>query len=147
MARKTASPDDPPEMTKAQRKKGAMEYFDDTPVAIPVRFTRQQTLTEQIRNLIRSEAIRAEALEAGFESFEDADDFDVGDDYDPRSPHELSLDQELESYGDYRDQGWAEIQARNAQKGAREEEEGIRGGGESSDGSEKRALPDGGGSS
>lgn len=73
------------------------EVLDNTPVAIPVRFQRVDSLTEQIRRVIREEASRrAEA--AGFETFEEADDFYIEDDYDPRSPHELSLEQELEGW-------------------------------------------------
>lgn len=74
------------------------EMLDDTPVCLPVRLKRTDALTEQIRRVIREEASRR-ASDAGFESFEEADDFEIEDDYDPRSPHELSLDQELEGYG------------------------------------------------
>lgn len=78
------------------------EILDDTPVAIPARLSRAETLTEQVRRLIREEASRA-AQAAGFETFEEADDFEIEDDYDPRSPHELTLEQELEGYGDTAD--------------------------------------------
>jgi hypothetical protein len=75
------------------------EVLDDTPVAIPVRFQRPENLTDQIRRVIRQEMSRVADF-AGMETFEEADDFNVPDDeYDPRSPHELSLDQELEGYG------------------------------------------------
>lgn len=75
------------------------EILDDTPVAIPLRFKRPETLTEQIRRIIRDEASRA-AAHAGYETFAEADDFEVeDDDYNPRSPHELSIEQELEGYG------------------------------------------------
>lgn len=80
------------------------EILSQERLAVPVRFKRSQTLTEQIRAVIRSEALASEAQAMGFETFEEADDFDVGDDYDPRSQYELSLDQELEGYGE-RDEG------------------------------------------
>lgn len=70
------------------------EVLDDTPVAIPVRFRRTDNLTERVKEIIRTQASIA-AQSAGFETFEEADDFYVGDDYDPRSPHELSQEQEL----------------------------------------------------
>jgi hypothetical protein len=64
------------------------EIPDPTPMAPPVGYKRQPTLVEQIRNMIRSEKLAAEAQSAGFETFEEADDFDVEDDYDPHSPFE-----------------------------------------------------------
>lgn len=69
------------------------EILDDTPVAIPVRLTRPPTLTEQMRQVIRGELSRAAAAE-GYETFEEADDFDVDDDFDPQSPWEMNFDQE-----------------------------------------------------
>ena len=64
------------------------ELMDPTPVAPPIGYRKSPSITEQIRNMIRSERLREEAEEQGYESFEDADDFDVGDDYDPKSPYE-----------------------------------------------------------
>lgn len=64
------------------------EILDPTPVAPPVGFVRQPSLAEQIRQMVRSEKLALEAEAAGFETFEEADDFNVGDDYDPRSPFE-----------------------------------------------------------
>lgn len=69
------------------------EVLDDTPVSRPVRFSPPPTLQEQIKRFVRVELSR-QAEEQGEETFEDADDFDVGDDYDPKSPWELSADQE-----------------------------------------------------
>lgn len=71
------------------------EIVDQTPVEVPAGLRRPETLTEKVRRMI-VEQTRVIAETQGRESFEEADDFDVGDDYDPRSPHELSLDQELE---------------------------------------------------
>lgn len=68
------------------------EVLDDTPVALPVRFQRAETLVEQVRRLVRGELSGAATL-AGWESFDEADDFNVGDDYEPSSPHELDDDQ------------------------------------------------------
>lgn len=71
------------------------EVLDPTPVAVPVHFKRPPTLQEQIRSMVRSEELRRAASSQGMETFEEADDFAVGDDYDPRSPHELVFDPEL----------------------------------------------------
>jgi len=69
------------------------EVLDDTPVSIPLRWSRPPSRLDEIRAHLK--IISREAEQHGSETFEEADDFDVGDDYDPRSPWELSVDQEL----------------------------------------------------
>lgn len=72
------------------------ELPDGTPVVIPSGFKRPETLAEQVQRIIRTEASRR-AEEAGFESFEEADDFDVGeDDFDPDTPYEEVFDPVLQ---------------------------------------------------
>lgn len=68
------------------------EIPDPTPVAAAIGHRPGPTLREQIRDMIQSEKLRMEAEAAGFESLEEADDFDVGEDYDPESPYELDRD-------------------------------------------------------
>lgn len=68
------------------------EMPDPTPIAPPVGYNRQPSLAEQIRAMVRSERLRQEAEAQGFETFEEADDFDVGDDLDPSSPYEEVFD-------------------------------------------------------
>lgn len=68
------------------------EHPDPTPMAPPIGYKRQPSLAEQIREMVRSERLKQEVEEAGFETFEEADDFEVGDDYDPHSPHENDFD-------------------------------------------------------
>lgn len=70
------------------------EVLDDTPVAMPVGFKRPQSMTDMIRQYVRTE-LSKQASEQGNETWEEADDFDVGDDYDPKSPWELTFDQEM----------------------------------------------------
>lgn len=65
---------------------------DPTPVAPPVGYVRQPSMTERIREMIRNERLQAELAAAGAETFDEADDFDVGDDYDPKSPYEEIFD-------------------------------------------------------
>lgn len=67
------------------------EIPDDSPVAIPVRFNRIPNMMDQMRTLIRAEVSRAAEAE-GYETFEEADDFDIGDDYEPNSRYELDED-------------------------------------------------------
>lgn len=78
---------------RAKFDQAGREIPDQTPVDIPVGFERPESLHDQIKRLIRTE-LSAQADAAGLETFEEADDFDVGDDDDPRSPHELDDDQE-----------------------------------------------------
>lgn len=68
------------------------EVLDSTPMAIPFGFERPPTLQEQIRRLMRVEYDRMRAVTGNedFETPEEADDFDIGDDFDidPVSGHE-----------------------------------------------------------
>lgn len=65
---------------------------DPVPVAPPVSVMRKPSLVEQVQALVRSERLRAEAAAGGYETFAEADDFDVDDDYDPSSPWENDFD-------------------------------------------------------
>lgn len=71
---------------------GVNEVPDPTPMAIPIGFKRPETLAEQVRRLVRSEQLSSYARSQGMESFEEAEDFDVDDDFDPRTPYELEFD-------------------------------------------------------
>lgn len=65
------------------------EIPDQTPVAVPVRMQRYER--DHIREIIRQEMSR-QAEDQGFETWEESDDFDVGDDFDPISPYEEQFD-------------------------------------------------------
>lgn len=71
------------------------EVPDATPVAMPVGFRKPESLQDQIQRLVRNE-LSARAASQGMETFEEADDFDVGDDDGDnfRSKHELDDEQE-----------------------------------------------------
>jgi len=71
------------------------EKPDPTPIAPPIGYKKQPSLHDQIRAMVRSEKLRMEAEMAGFETFEEADDFDVGDDLDPTSPYEEQFEGDL----------------------------------------------------
>lgn len=75
-----------------QRVPISHEVLDPTPVAIPVRLQRQSEYNDLIRQMIRSEELKRDAERAGAETFEEANDFDVGDDDDPVSPYEEDFD-------------------------------------------------------
>lgn len=103
--------------TPQRRVKGAHLKFDDegreimdpTPIAPPIGYKKAPSISETIRNLIRSERLKQEAAAQGYETFEEADDFDVGDDFDPTSPYEEVFeplpkeneDDRLKSLGDH----------------------------------------------
>lgn len=69
------------------------EVLDPTPMAPPIGYKPQPSMVDIIRAQIRSEALAREAEEQGFETFEEADDFDV-EDFDPTSPYEEIFDPE-----------------------------------------------------
>lgn len=75
---------------------GRYEQPDSRPMAPPVGYVKTQPLHERIREMIRSEHLRQAAIAAGAETLEEADDFDVGEDYDPTSPYEIGFDPQAE---------------------------------------------------
>lgn len=68
------------------------ELPDPTPMAPPIGWKPSDPLHKRIREMIISEKLRMEAAAAGMETLDEADDFDVGDDYDPASPYEEHFD-------------------------------------------------------
>lgn len=72
--------------------KRTKEIPDPTPIAIPAGFHRPPTLEERMMLFIRSERFKQHMDQSGEETFEEADDFDVGDDFDPSSPYEEHFD-------------------------------------------------------
>lgn len=66
----------------------AYEIPDPDPMAPPLNFKRQPTIAEQMQAMVRSELLRREAEAAGMESFEESEDFEVGDN-EPFSPFEM----------------------------------------------------------
>ena len=101
------------------------EVLSPEPVAIPAHLKRPLTLAEQVRQSIRTEFSRM-AADSGFETFEEADDFVVGDDYDPTSPYEMDFDQEV--YSDTGNQGGDDRTPQDASSGAGKGEQEVRGG-------------------
>lgn len=68
------------------------EILDTTPIAPPIGFHQQPSMFEYVREMVRSERLKAELEAQGLESFEEADDFDVDDDFDPTTPYENDFD-------------------------------------------------------
>lgn len=68
------------------------EVVDGIPLEPPLGYVRTEPLAVQIRNQVILQKALLAAEEAGDDTFEEADDFDVGDDYDPTSPYEVDFD-------------------------------------------------------
>lgn len=69
------------------------EVPDPQPVAVPAGFKAPESLQDQIRRLIRSEQFQRDLADAGVETFEEAEDFEIDDDmFDPSSPYEEVFD-------------------------------------------------------
>lgn len=67
------------------------ELPDPKPLAIPVGFHRPPSLSDTVSRLVRSALLAREAAEAGAETPEEADDFDL-EDVDPRGSAEIESD-------------------------------------------------------
>lgn len=77
------------EPSNARLDEHGWELLDGTPVSLPSGMKRPDTLQEQIRRMIRT------AVDAGnndVDNWEEANDFDVADDFDPSSPFETQYD-------------------------------------------------------
>lgn len=69
------------------------ETPDPRPMSPPVGYNRQPSLAEQMREMVRDhKAMMALAGDDTVETFEEADDFDIGDDIDLSTPYEESFD-------------------------------------------------------
>lgn len=110
------------------------EHPDPTPMAVPAGFKRPLTLAEQVRRLVRSERFQQEMERQGFETFEEADDFDIEDDpVDPSTPFEPFFDPALgrevtphdllRNPEPYRRETEKRVEAAKAAKKAKEEKE------------------------
>lgn len=65
------------------------EIPDPKPLSIPSGLKQPESLQAQIKRLVRSERLAAEAAAAGAETFDEAEDFNIPDDpVDPNTPFE-----------------------------------------------------------
>lgn len=55
------------------------ESVSNIPMAPPIGYIRQPSLVETIRDMVRSEKLAEASRAAGMETFEESEDFDVGD--------------------------------------------------------------------
>lgn len=70
---------------------------DSVPLAPPIGYKKQPSMVEIVREMVKSERLAEEARRAGHETFEESEDFDVGDDPELlRSPFENEFDPPLD---------------------------------------------------
>lgn len=69
------------------------EQLDPNPIEVPVGFKRPETLAEQVQRLVRT-SVSLQAEQEGYESFEEANDFDIDGENDPfaDTPYETFFD-------------------------------------------------------
>lgn len=68
------------------------EKLDDTPVVLPVRLRKSETVDDRIKRIVSHSLSRA-AEKQGLETFEESMDFDIPDDpIDPATPWEVDHD-------------------------------------------------------
>lgn len=82
---------------KPRLNEAGQEVLDETPVTLPVRFRRGENITDRVRMMVEAEISRRAAHD-GYETIDEANDFDVGDDYDPSSDHEVDEHAEAAFY-------------------------------------------------
>lgn len=69
--------------------KDGKEYGDPVPMAPPVGFAPPPDLMQMIKRMVRNEQLMAIADKEGFDTFEEAEDFEIEDDpLDPLTPYE-----------------------------------------------------------
>lgn len=74
---------------EAKLDENGHEIVSNVPMEPPLGYKKQPSMVEHIRNMVKSEMLRREVQEAGAETFEEADDFDIADDpVDPSTPFE-----------------------------------------------------------
>lgn len=65
----------------------------NVPLAPPIGYKKQPSMVEIVRDMVRGERLKQEAMAAGHETFEEAEDFEIGDEPELlRSPWENQFD-------------------------------------------------------
>lgn len=72
------------------------EIVSSIPIEPPLGYIKQPSLADQMRVMLRQELLARELAAQGFDTMEEADDFDVDDDFDPTSPWEERFDPQLD---------------------------------------------------
>lgn len=115
------------------------EQLDPTPISKPLRFKRQGSTLDEIRRALK--IVHEEAEAAGYETLEESEDFNVGDDFDPA--HDVPTRYEHE--GDEAvEEAWREIRL---ERWRRQQQRPVADGTsqDTQSGDTRRDNPDGGG--
>lgn len=81
------------EMLAAELDEKGREVVSSVPMAPPVGYKKEPSVTDRLRAMVRSELLRREVEAQGGETFDEADDFDIPDDpVDPSTPYEENFD-------------------------------------------------------
>lgn len=112
------------------------EIPDPTPIEVPLDFNRPLTLQEEIRRFLQIEASYV-AQNAGFETFEEADDFDVDEEeVEFVSPYEIMEMSDEQSFGRESVEGPAGAPGQESPGAAQPHGEGSPAGSGSTEGAE-----------
>lgn len=79
------------EIRRGKEHGGARENHEHTggQIAAALHIQHRDNIGDRVREMVHAERTRLAAIEAGYETFEEADDFDVDDDtFDPKTPYE-----------------------------------------------------------
>lgn len=79
------------EIRNGKEHAGARENHTHTggQIAAALHIQHRDNIGDRVREMVHAERTRLAAIEAGYETFEEADDFDVDDDtFDPKTPYE-----------------------------------------------------------
>lgn len=68
------------------------EIVSPLPLEPPLGYKKTESMSQLVHRMVHDEMIRRELASQGIETFEESDDFDVGDDYEPNSPWENEFD-------------------------------------------------------
>lgn len=111
---------------KKEGQRSGVEDLDPSPVAMPLGSRRPERLEDQIARLVRSEQYKMAMM--GDDTIEEANDFDIPEDFDPSSPFETEFDENLgreitpQEWAERGPQLMAEVKKRNRNNARLEEE-------------------------
>lgn len=108
------------------------EYCGGGAVEIPARLKRVQNMRDEVQRVVREELSRLKSAE-GYETFEEADDFDCGDDDEIRTAYELDDEVPYE----YGNEGRSGREEEPPRKRGKQADQAIRGRGEEAEDGEE----------
>lgn len=99
----------------AELSPAGAEILDPVPMEPPIGYKDQPDMWETVQRMVKTELLARELASQDYGSFEEEDDFEVGDDYEPTSPHENEADVSV-----------AELLAAGREELARQQQETVR---------------------